>query len=61
MRLSQNDLLMSRFFLAKSHNYWAKIADFLIKAYILSECQFSYKIGCSSHFKLNFQIDLLGR
>ena len=27
--------------LAKSHNYWVKIADFLIKAYLLSECQIS--------------------
>ena len=27
--------------MAKSHNYWEKIVDFLIKAYLLSECQFS--------------------
>ena len=25
----------------ESHNYWVKIVDFLIKAYFLSECQFS--------------------
>ena len=27
--------------LTKSHNFWVKIVDFLIKAYVFPECQFS--------------------
>ena len=34
--------------MANSHNYWVKIVDFLIKTYVLSECQ----ISCARLYKI---------